>query len=118
MSPQKLHTSMNWPKLQGGALSLKQVKLQPNSLASPDSSLACATSMHRKDHNIIYIVDNCTNGTDACNPKITWPDHFCESQVAGEQQGDAQYGPDMCPTQRQCRKLEPAQERYNICQSP
>ena len=108
MSTQKLHTGRT---CRGGALSLKEVKLQPSSLPSPNASLTYATPMHRKDHSIIYILDNCTNGTDACSPKVTWPDHFCESRLAGVQQGDAQYGPDTCPTQHQCRKLEPAQER-------
>ncbi|DBB14687.1 TPA: hypothetical protein ACH3X3_004309 [Trebouxia sp. C0006] len=95
---------------QGGVLSLKEVKLQPSSLSSPNASLACATSMHSKDQSIIYIIDNCINSTDACSTKVTWPDCVPESPQAGVQ-GDAQSGPDMHPTQHQCRKLEPAQER-------
>ncbi len=110
MSLQQLHTSMNWQNLQGGVLSLKEVKLQPSSLSSPNASLACATSMHSKDQSIIYIIDNCINSTDACSTKVTWPDCVPESPQAGVQ-GDAQSGPDMHPTQHQCRKLEPAQER-------
>ncbi len=111
MSPQQLLTSMNWQILQGGVLSLKEVRLQPNSLSSPNASLAYATSMHTKDHSVIYIIDNCTNSTDACSTKVMWPDCVCESHQAGVQQGGAQSGPDMHPTQHQCRKLEPAQER-------
>ncbi len=111
ISPQQLHTSMNWQNLQGGVLSLKEVKLQPSSLSSPNASMAYATSMHRKDHSVIHIIDNCTNSTDACSTKVTWPDCICESHQAGVQQGDAQSGPDMHPTQHHCRKLEPAQER-------
>ncbi len=99
-----------WQNLQGGVLSLKEVKLQPSSLSSPNASLACATSMHSKDQSIIYIIDNCINSTDACSTKVTWPDCVPESPQAGVQ-GDAQSGPDMHPTQHQCRKLEPAQER-------
>ena len=111
VTPAAAHRGMNWQNLQGGVLCLKEVKLQPSSLPSPNASLAYATSMHRKDHSVIYIIDNCTNSRDACSTKVTWPDSFGESHQAGVQQGDAQYGPDMRPTKHQCRMLEPAQQR-------